>query len=353
MRTLYLVRHGQPIRFKDGHCCISRTDLPLSDVGREHADMLKNFFKGCDISAIYTSPAVRCMETARIISGDTIPLFIKDSLWEIDVGQWEGLPFSEIKERWPELYAARGAHLGTVPPPGGESFEEAALRMERTISNILSESKGDIAVVSHSGIIRAWYSRMCELDMDDVFSVPQPYGCVTMARMTEGEETSVIVSKKPNLFPGPVEINFLFEQYNTPVNIRLHCQAVAEKALLIAKTSLAPVNSELLKCACLLHDIARTEGKSHPQKGAEALRKAGYPSLADIIEQHHDLAPDASPEAELLYLADKMIQGVDTVSIEERFEASKLKCKTEEAMAAWRSRYQTTLDLCKKYNCYK
>ena len=38
----------------------------------------------------------------------------------------------------------------------------------------------------------------------------------------------------------------------------------------------------------MLHDVARTE-TDHATEGAAILRREGYPKVAKIIEQHHDL----------------------------------------------------------------
>ena len=76
---------------------------------------------------------------------------------------------------------------------------------------------------------------------------------------------------------------------------------------------------------------------------AAQAEKEGYPALAELIRQHHDLEQDASLEARLLFLADKMIRETEKVSLKQRFESSKAKCQTEQALAVWQSRYDTAL----------
>lgn len=183
MRTLYLIRHGQPAQLEGSRRCISRTDLPLDDVGRKQAAALREWLAGRGVTAVYTSPAARCVETAQI-AGCSQPVHRTQELWEVHVGQWEGLPFPEIRQRWPELYAARGVHLGTVAPPGGESFAQAAARMDRAVARILAQTVGDVAVVSHGGILRAWLCRIQGIELDRLFSLPQPWGGVSTVQIT-------------------------------------------------------------------------------------------------------------------------------------------------------------------------
>lgn len=76
---------------------------------------------------------------------------------------------------------------------------------------------------------------------------------------------------------------------------------------------------------------------------ADLLRRKGCPALAEIVGLHHDLSLPASTEAQLLYLADKLIQGTREVSLQERFAASRRKCAAPEAVQSWERRYRSAL----------
>lgn len=350
-RTFYLLRHGEPTGQAGAHRCISRTDCALDEVGLEQADTLGRWFTQKPLTAIYTSPARRCVETAERIHNRQLPVYVWPDLWEASVGDWEGLSFSEIRRRWPETYAARGAHLGTVPPPGGESFAEAAHRMEQTMRQIAAESEGDCAVVAHGGLFRAWLATLLGMNLNELFSLPQPYGCVNTVLWDGAQFQVQSVGRKPLPYPGAAECRALLKRAQTPPAVVAHGEAVAQEALRLAAGSGAAANSALLACACRLHDVCREAGRTHPQKGADLLMKAGYPQVAELIRQHHDLERDASPEAELLYLADKHISGTERVEVSARFAASRLRCTRSEAVAAWQRRYDRTILLEQKYSC--
>lgn len=89
-------------------------------------------------------------------------------------------------------------------------------------------------------------------------------------------------------YPDERERQALLDRMGTPEPVRAHCRAVAARAAVQAKRSPDPVDLELLKCACLLHDLCRTQGREHPQRVAEVLAGAGYLELAEIVRQHHD-----------------------------------------------------------------
>ena len=150
-------------------------------------------------------------------------------------------------------------------------------------------------------------------------------------------------------YPDERERQALLNREGTPEPVRAHCRAVAERAALLAVKSPEPVERELLECACLLHDLCRTEGRNHPQRAAEVLAKAGYPELAGIVRQHHDLGSVPSVEAQLLYLADKLTAGTKPVTLKERFETAREKCSGAEALAAWQKRYDEAKALAAKF----
>lgn len=87
-----------------------------------------------------------------------ITVNVCNELREMSVGEWENMTFDEIREKYPIEYAARGERLGTVPPPGGESFTDAGERLINCLDGFLADSDGDIAIVAHGGVIRARFA---------------------------------------------------------------------------------------------------------------------------------------------------------------------------------------------------
>lgn len=347
-QTLYLIRHAHPAAQDDRRRCISQTDLPLDEPGLFQSKRLAQWAKTHPLRAIYASPLLRSRQTADILSEGKIPVFIDSRLTEMRVGAWENLPFDEIRMLYPDLYALRGQHMGTTAPPGGESFVKASRRLADFL-RALPECVGDVAILSHGGTLRGWLCGALGVHPDDVLSIRQPWGGVTTVQR-EGSRFSISsVGCMPFPVPSDAEIKSLYALCDTPPDVRAHSQAVAACALHIAGQSGVPVDCDLLRAAALLHDLCRAVGREHPQKASQRLDAAGYPLLADIVAHHHDLGSIPSPEAEILYLADKLTQGTFPVTLEARFAKSKAKCSTPQALAAWQSRYTAALALERKY----
>ena len=152
----------------------------------------------------------------------------------------------------------------------------------------------------------------------------------------------------PTGTPSPAQITALFETYGTPPQVIAHGEAVARCALELAAQAAVPVDINLLETACRLHDIARGQS-DHARAGGELLSQEGFPELGAVTALHHDLPENASAEASLLYLADKLVQGTERVSMQARFDASRQKCTTPEALAAWQQRRDRALRILQEF----
>jgi len=337
-KRVYLVRHGEP-EFDGGEKrCIGLTDLPLGERGRRQAADLAAFFSDKYIEAVFHSHLKRSRQTAEIISNKKYPAVEADGLEELDMGEWENLTFSEIRQKYPALYERRGSEMSQTPPPGGESFKEGLTRFSAAVGRISSESKGNIVIVAHAGVNRIFLCDALGLDFDDVLKIAQPYGCINKLSLAGGSVSVESCGIMPKTAPDKDECVYLLKKRRAPDEVISHCVAVSRKAVSIAE-SLGfglQIDRELVRSAALLHDIAKTE-KDHAKAGAAYLTDCGYPRVANVIRSHHDLASEdfeALTESMLVFYADKLLFGTDEVSLEERFSKSRLKCKTPEALAS-------------------
>jgi broad specificity phosphatase PhoE len=151
---LLLVRHGETDwnaerRFQ-GHA-----DQPLNETGRAQARALADELAAEEIDAVYTSDLARARETAEIIAGALgVEVVPSRELREIDVGDWQGLSWPEIEDRFPD--GARRWHEDGHGWTGGETYVELAGRVVAALERIAAEHpEGRVLVVCHGGTTRA------------------------------------------------------------------------------------------------------------------------------------------------------------------------------------------------------
>jgi uncharacterized protein len=123
----------------------------------------------------------------------------------------------------------------------------------------------------------------------------------------------------------------ILQRYETPEHIVAHSRKVWEVARVVAhglERNDCPLDAQLLRAACLLHDVAKfvciREGKGfHDVRGGEILESEGLPAVARIIVQHvflHGGEDDPIREEHVLYYADKRVVHDRVATIEERFD---------------------------------
>ena len=128
MPKLYVVRHAEPA--VTGRL-LGRADPPLSDIGRLHAQRALSVLH---VEMVYTSPLRRARETAAAIDA---PVRVMDELAEHALGEWDGLTWAEIEERWPEQAALKCENWFGVTPPGGEPWAGFEERVRHALREIL------------------------------------------------------------------------------------------------------------------------------------------------------------------------------------------------------------------------
>ena len=162
--SIVFVRHGETDYNAEGRLQGQR-DTPLNGKGREQARAvgrsLKKLFPariaGLDAAeAFVASPLTRACETmelARAAMGLTPSRYLRDpTLMELSFGDWEGLTWPEIEARDPAGHRARDADKWNFAPPNGESYAMLCDRLRPW----LAARTGDVFVVSHGGIARAF-----------------------------------------------------------------------------------------------------------------------------------------------------------------------------------------------------
>lgn len=213
--TLYLIRHGETEgsetkRYKGS------IDVPLSEKGieqvkkvavfiREHLRLessakyqsyLRDIHKtkgsrvrGSEgsreaqrLAAVYTSNLSRAVKSAEIIARPykLKPIQMKE-LRERSFGIWEGMSFTEIKERYPEEFSAWAGNPLKYSPVEGESTVEVEKRVMKAVNRILKKHKGDeIAIVSHGGVSRIILCNILGIPLENIFRIEQDYAAVNI-----------------------------------------------------------------------------------------------------------------------------------------------------------------------------
>ena len=152
---LWLVRHGETEWSLSG-AHTSFTDIPLTEHGRERAEELRDFLKGTEFAAVFTSPRQRAAETARIAGFGNV-MQVEDGLQEWNYGESEGKTTKEMRAKYndPEW------SVWTRPIVDGEPVEHVGERADGVIARALAvvPEGGKVALFAHAHILRILAAR--------------------------------------------------------------------------------------------------------------------------------------------------------------------------------------------------
>ncbi len=157
---IFLCRHGESYANQQQ---IIGGDTPLTERGKQHAKILSYFFRGKNLKTIYTSTKKRCIQTAAIIAQfhPRTPIKALDQLAEVYHGPFlEGMTYQEFETQMPEAFQRRNKNKYHWKSPGGESYHEAAQRMQPIFEEVLKKD-GSYIIVSHGGTMRIFLHTFC------------------------------------------------------------------------------------------------------------------------------------------------------------------------------------------------
>jgi len=178
--TLYLMCHGDS-RQDDVRRYIGQTDLLLNQTGVEQAKYWQRRLSSVSLYRIYCSNLVRSLETARIIAQDReIPVRPLPELREINLGAWEGLSVTEVRQRFPGEYERRGEDFPDYRPPDGESFSDLRRRIVPVFERIVSEMEGNVLIVGHAGVNRTILCHVLGMPLANLFRLEQQPGSLSI-----------------------------------------------------------------------------------------------------------------------------------------------------------------------------
>jgi probable phosphoglycerate mutase len=150
-----LVRHAETEWTLSGRHT-GRTDLPLTERGREAARQLARRLSGLDFALVLVSPARRARETCELcgLGHRAQP---REDLREWDYGDYEGITTTEVRRERPDWTVWDG------PIPSGESIDQVAARADRIVA-AAQQATGDVLVFSHGHLLRILTARWLALE---------------------------------------------------------------------------------------------------------------------------------------------------------------------------------------------
>ena len=197
-KTIFLVRHAEPLRIDAQRRYLGQSDPELSVDGIHQAQALSWALRRCTIQAVYTSDLLRAEHTAFWIAQNHHCQLEKiRELREINLGKWEGRTFQEIQAQYPEKFERRGLELENYRIPGGETFADLQKRVFPVFTKVIEKTSGNLVIVAHAGVNRVIICHLMNQSLRELFSIPQEYTAVNIIQENKGSYQVIAVNAEP------------------------------------------------------------------------------------------------------------------------------------------------------------
>jgi probable phosphomutase (TIGR03848 family) len=198
MATLFLIRHG--LTAVTGSRLYGRTPgIHLDERGRRQAAALVERFDGVRLTAVYSSPLERCVETVEpLAAARGLEVRTSGALVEMDAGDWTGRTLPSVRRT--KLWKTVQHNPSRFRFPNGESFVDAEARAVDEIHRIARRHpRGRIAVGTHGDLVRVLVSHLTGAHLDQFQRVIADPASVSAVHLDDGVPRILLVNDTGSL----------------------------------------------------------------------------------------------------------------------------------------------------------
>lgn len=156
---IILIRHGETKANLERRY-IGATESPLTDYGKKQAKNLRKRMIKEGVQKVFSSSSERALNFSRIAFSNS-NIGVLPELCEMNFGVFEGLTYSQIFKKYPDIYNRWLKNPVAYSIPKAESFNEFKTRILKVFKKIISANYGKtVAIIAHAGPIRLILSKI-------------------------------------------------------------------------------------------------------------------------------------------------------------------------------------------------
>jgi probable phosphoglycerate mutase len=167
MATIFLIRHG--LTAQTGRVLYGRTPgIDLDERGRAQAEGLVGRFAPVRLTALYSSPLERCVQTVEpLAAAQRLEVIDDAALIEMDAGSWTGRTLPQLRRTKPWKVVQEQPSAFRFPG-GGEGFVEAQARAVGAVERIARRHRrGRVGIATHGDIVRIVLAHLAGSILDE------------------------------------------------------------------------------------------------------------------------------------------------------------------------------------------
>ena len=172
-KMIIFLRHGQAENNTKKILAGRSPGVNLTEVGIQQAEQAGKMLESLNISAIYSSPIDRALQTAEIVGKHCdLEISIDDRLIELDMGKFTKMPYDEIFAKHGNVFLKFYEGSEEVSENGVETFSKVQKRVLDMADFIINKHKNEnVVLVTHMDPIKAMIVKVLKLRSDILFEL--------------------------------------------------------------------------------------------------------------------------------------------------------------------------------------
>jgi len=170
---IIFLRHGQAENNIKKILAGRSPGVNLTEVGIQQAEQAGKMLEPLNISAIYSSPIDRALQTAEIVGRQCdLEISIDDRLIELDMGKFTKMPYDEIFAKHGNVFLKFYEGSEEVSENGVETFTKVQKRVLDMADFIINKHKNEnVVLVTHMDPIKAMIGKVLKLRPEILFEL--------------------------------------------------------------------------------------------------------------------------------------------------------------------------------------
>ncbi|MGN6351438.1 MAG: histidine phosphatase family protein [Candidatus Nitrosocosmicus sp.] len=187
MSLIIFMRHGQAYNNVQKLLVGRNLESHLTDLGQEQVKSTGQLLKAIEIHKIYSSPVIRTIETAEIVSSIIGLPFEKDErLFEIELGKLVGMYYEDLINKHGNLFVkfyCDNDDENSLLEFEVESFGAVKKRISELLKEIVIKHVGEnVLLISHLDPIKAAISLIMNIKPSSVYNIWVPNASLNIFR---------------------------------------------------------------------------------------------------------------------------------------------------------------------------
>ena len=170
---IIFLRHGQADNNTKKILAGRTPGINLTEEGKKQAEQAGKMLESLDVTAIYSSPIDRAVQTTEIIKKYCdVEYKTDDRLIELDMGQFTMMPYQEIFNKHGNVFLKFYSGSTEVSENGVETFANVKKRINDMVDFVITKHKNEnVVLVTHMDPIKAMIGRVLDLKPEVLFEL--------------------------------------------------------------------------------------------------------------------------------------------------------------------------------------